>query len=87
MLDCQRSGAIIISVVTVLGFAIVCGLTFFMPRLDNQLTTVMLTTYSAGFIAVLNYWLGSSAGSKAKDQQIASLSQSLTAQPAERTNQ
>ena len=78
----QHLGAVIVSIVVVIGFAIVCGIILLVPHLNDTISTVLLTTHTGGFGAVLNYWLGSSFGSKAKDGQINSLSQTIATLPA-----
>lgn len=78
----QHLGAVIVSIVVVLGFAVVCGIILLVPHLNDTISTVLLTTHTGGFGAVLNYWLGSSFGSKAKDGQINSLSQTIATLPA-----
>ncbi|MEG9526147.1 MAG: hypothetical protein MIL41_10305 [Hyphomicrobiales bacterium] len=77
----QHLGAVIVSIVVVLGFALVCGIILLVPHLNDTISTVLLTTHTGGFGAVLNYWLGSSFGSKAKDQQISTLSQTISTLP------
>ena len=77
----QHLGAVVVSVVTVVGFVVVCGIILLVPHLNDTISTVLLTTQTGGFGAVLNYWLGSSFGSKAKDQQITSLSQTISTLP------
>ena len=77
----QHLGAVVVSIVTVAGFAAVCGIILLVPHLNDTISTVLLTTHTTGFGAVLNYWLGSSFGSKAKDQQISSLSQTISTLP------
>jgi hypothetical protein len=77
----QHLGAVVVSIVTVLGFVGVCGIVLLVPHLDGTVSTMLLTTHTTGFGAVLNYWLGSSFGSKAKDQQINSLSQTISTLP------
>jgi hypothetical protein len=77
----QHLGAVVVSIVVVFGFIVVCALILLMPHLNDTISTVLLTTHTGGFGAVLNYWLGSSFGSKAKDGQISSLSQTISTLP------
>lgn len=58
----QHLGAVIVSIVVVIGFAVVCGIILLVPHLNDTISTVLLSTHTAGFGAVLNYWLGSSFG-------------------------
>lgn len=77
----QHLGAVIVSIVVVLGFAVVCGIILLVPHLNDTISTVLLTTHTGHFGAVLNYWLSSSYGSTAKDQQITSLTQTISTMP------
>ncbi len=78
----QHLGAVVVSIIVVLGFVVVCAIILLMPHLNDTISTMLLTTHTGGFGAVLNYWLGSSFGSKAKDGQINSLSQTIATLPA-----
>jgi hypothetical protein len=64
-------GAPIISVVVVAGFVILLGLWLFHPPTSDQTVLAVLNTLvgtlAAAFGAVVQYWLGSSAGSARKD--------------------
>lgn len=77
----QHLGAVVVSIVVVLGFVAVGAIVLLVPHLNDTISTVLLTSHTTGFAAVLNYWLGSSFGSKAKDQQIAALSQTISTLP------
>jgi hypothetical protein len=68
----EGKGAVIISVIIVISFAIVSAAVLFQP-VDGAIANVLLTIHSGGFVQVMNYWLGSSSGSKAKDAHIANL--------------
>ena len=47
---------------------------FFTLKLEHDLIVMVLTTFNTGgFISAVNFVIGSSAGSKKKDEQIASL--------------
>lgn len=66
-------GAPVISVLVVVAFSTALGL-FFVGRVpSNEVALMMLGTLAGGFTQVINYWLGSSAGSKAKDDQIGAM--------------
>lgn len=61
-------GAVVVSVLVVLGFLGMAILLMFRQVPDSQLAIVVFTTLSTGFGMVLQYWLGSSSGSANKDQ-------------------
>lgn len=63
-------GAGVVSVMIVVGFLALTGALMFRQVPDSQVALVLFGTLSTAFGAVVNYWLGSSAGSKAKDDTI-----------------
>ena len=79
-------GSPVVSVIVVLGF--LGALFMFMVRpipLDNSQSTllnILLGTLGAAFTQVVNYYLGSSAGSAAKDQRLAQIETSTAGQIA-----
>ena len=66
-------GAVIVSVLTVLGFAGVCASLFFftIPAEMKELAMLLLGILGAGFTTIVNYWTGSTSSSQKKDQTIA----------------
>ncbi len=74
------SGAVVISIIIVLGFLGAAGLVFWLQT-ENQPVKTLLDTLTVQFVAVVNYWLGSSAGSKRKDEHINALSQTIATLP------
>lgn len=67
-------GAPVVSVVVLLGFALLSYMALYPPEGANtNVVLFLLGTWSAMATAVVGYWVGSSAGSKAKDETIASL--------------
>ncbi len=71
--------AAVISVVVVLGFFGVMGLWFlgYTPK-DSQALTMLIGALIAAFTTVVQYWMGSSVGSKIKDVTLATLSSENT---------
>jgi hypothetical protein len=63
-------GAGVVSVMIVIGFLALTAALMFRQVPDSQVALVLFGTLSTAFGAVVNYWLGSSAGSKAKDDTI-----------------
>lgn len=69
-------GPVIVSVLVVIAF----GLTLYalitgeLPAGGVQVVLILVGTLAAGFSQVLNYWLGSSVGSKEKDRTLAAFS-------------
>lgn len=63
-------GAGVVSVMVVVGFLALTGALMFRQVPDSQVALVLFGTLSTAFGGVINYWLGSSAGSKAKDDTI-----------------
>ena len=65
---------IVVSVVVVLTFILDLIAYFFKTSLEHDLLVMILTTFNGqGFITCINYAIGSSAGSKEKDQHIQEL--------------
>lgn len=60
-------GAPVISVIVVIGYLGLVFALLFKTIPDNQVTLVLFGGLSAAFAQVINYWLGSSAGSATKD--------------------
>ena len=72
-------GAPVVSVVVLATFGAMLGclLTFHIPDSALALSNVMLGTLGTLTSAVVNYWVGSSSGSRAKDAVIADTARSL----------
>lgn len=71
----ERLGAIIVSVVATLTFAAV--LAFWLlrpPGSPSETLNVLVGALTAGYLQTINFWFGSSSGSKNKDQTISNLS-------------
>lgn len=66
-------GAVIVSVLTVVGFAGVCVALFFftIPQEMKELAMLLLGILGAGFTTIVNYWTGSTSSSQKKDATIA----------------
>ena len=65
---------IIVILVILLAFTVDMVAYFFKTQLDHDLVVQILTTFNGGgFIASVQYAIGSSSGSKDKDAAIASL--------------
>lgn len=73
-------GAVIVSVIVVLGFGGVCAALFFfeVPDKSMQLAMLLLGILGAGFTSVINYWTGSSSSSQKKDATIAAAAAKAT---------
>lgn len=72
-------GAPIVSALVTFGFFGVLVLYLYRPiGSDNQVVTMLVGTMATAFGAVVQYWLGSSAGSKGKDTLLAQLSTTST---------
>lgn len=68
----------VVSVIAVCGFCVFSYMAITRPAgADRDVLMYLLGVWSAAFSTVLTYWLGSSAGSANKDQQIATMAQSL----------
>jgi len=66
-------GAVLISLIVVLGFTAVCIAVFFfeIPAGSKDLANVLFGGLLTAFIGVVAYWTGSSSGSQKKDEVIA----------------
>jgi len=75
MMDKLKEPQFILTVVVVFLAAVYdFGVSFFPMHLDSHLEDVILTTLNLnGFVVVVQYWLGSSAGSKEKTEQMTRL--------------
>lgn len=64
-------GAIIVSIAAVVGCSVatVLVLVYPVPEASQALANVVIGGLLAGYGAVINYWLGSSSGSAAKDEK------------------
>ena len=73
-------GPVLVSVLVTLGFLAAVYGVFTVPLTDmtGQVALVLLGTLAGGFTQVLNYWLGSSAGSRAKDDAFKALINAAT---------
>ena len=65
------------SAIVLVGFIAICIWAVAKGIVDNPITTLLLGHVSAKFDTVVDYWCGSSAGSKDKDSTIASSVQAL----------
>ncbi len=73
MLGLNDWGRVLVSVIVVVGFLAVLILvltTKMQGNAPSEVLLVMLGALGAGFQQVVSYWVGSSAGSTAKDQAI-----------------
>lgn len=70
----QKYGAVVVSVLIVITFGTVLGIWLLRPTsiqaASSEVINILLGTLAAAFTNVCNYWLGSSSGSKAKDEAI-----------------
>lgn len=66
-------GAMIVSIIVTLGFVAMTGVMLFKAIPDSQASLMVFGTLSTAFGMVLNYWLGSSNGSRQKDATIAAV--------------
>lgn len=76
-MNTENIGRVLISVLSVVAFVAFVGLITFLP-IPTDMKDVVNTAggiLGSSFVAVVNYWLGSSAGSSAKDKTITSLTQ------------
>lgn len=66
-------GAVIVSVLVVVGFAAVCIALFFFKIAQEmkELAMLLLGILGAGFTTTVQYWMGSSSSSQKKDTIIA----------------
>lgn len=67
-----KYGPIVVSVIVALIFGMVTYVLFTkaIPNADSDLSKIMCGVLSAKFGDVVAFWLGSSSGSKAKDETI-----------------
>lgn len=72
------SGAVVISVIVVCGFAMVCGALFFLkiPQEMKEIAMLLLGILGAGFTTTVNYWMGSSSSSQKQAATIAETAKS-----------
>lgn len=78
-MNSDRAGAILVSVLAVLVFGLMVAVLLLKPvpaGSDTTLLNVLVGTSAAGFMLVLNYWLGSSASSARKDKTISAIATS-----------
>ncbi len=68
----------VVSTVIVAGFIGIVGVMLFHPVVDNGVVSVLVGTMATAFGAVVNFYLGSSAGSQAKSETLASLAKAPT---------
>jgi hypothetical protein len=70
-------GSPVVSVIVVLGFLgalfMVMGRPMTMDNAQSTILNILIGTLGASFTQVVNYYLGSSAGSAAKDQRLAQI--------------
>jgi hypothetical protein len=76
-------GAPVVSTLVVAGFLAMVAALLFRTIPDTAVTNILLGTLAAAFVQVVNYWLGSSAGSKTKDTTIRAIAEDR-AEPAPR---
>jgi len=74
-MNVENVGRVTISILVILAFmAYLIGIIFFpVPTDMKDVVNTAGGTLGGAFVLVVNYWLGSSAGSSSKDKQIASL--------------
>lgn len=74
-------GAVVISVLVVVGFAIVCVVLFFfrIPQEMKELAMLMLGILGTNFTTVIQYWTGSTSSSQKKDTVIATTASTASA--------
>ena len=73
----EKYGAIVVSALVVLIFGAVLVIWLLRPTMvqgaSSEVINILLGTLAACFTSVCNYWLGSSSGSKGKDDTIAAI--------------
>lgn len=78
----EKGGAVIVSTVVTLGFILLLSLLVLKPLpagdTTDKLLIAMVGVLAAQFSAVVQFWLGSSIGSKNKDQINANLVAQVT---------
>jgi hypothetical protein len=73
----ENIGAIIVSIIATVAFVAVLILWALKPpSVSSDVLSVLVGALAAGYIQTLNFWFGSSSGSKDKDKAISSLSAS-----------
>lgn len=74
----EKSGAVLISIIVTLGFVTMLILLVLRPLpigdATTQLLTLLVGVLAAQFANTVQFWLGSSIGSKGKDEVISNLS-------------
>lgn len=74
-------GAVVVSVIVVIGFAAVCIALFFFKIAQDmkEIAMLMLGILGAGFTTIVNYWTGSTSSSQKKDATIADTAKAAAA--------
>jgi len=70
-------GAPVVSIIVTSGFLAITGYAVMHGVADNPVTQMLVGTFAAAFGTVAQYWLGSSAGSHAKDSTISTAVQNI----------
>ena len=70
-------GAPVVSAIITAGFLAITGYAVVRGVSDNPVTQMLVGTFAAAFGTVAQYWLGSSAGSHAKDTTISAAVQNI----------
>ena len=70
-------GAPVVSTIITFGFLAITGYAVVHGVADNPVTQMLVGTFAAAFGTVAQYWLGSSAGSHAKDTTISAAVQKI----------
>jgi len=70
-------GAPVVSIIVTSGFLTITGYAVMHGVADNPVTQMLVGTFAAAFGTVAQYWLGSSAGSHAKDSTISTAVQNI----------
>lgn len=73
MIDPQKWGAFVVScvILALFSFVVICSLLILHGLPSDQGTQQIVGALIAGVSGVLGYWIGSSAGSKSKDEALA----------------
>jgi hypothetical protein len=66
-------GAPVVSVIVIAGFALLSYLAIYAPPVQREVLLFLLGAWSSLATAVVGYWVGSSAGSKSKDDILVGL--------------
>jgi hypothetical protein len=79
-------GAVWISILVVCGFftSIILAMTQAIPEGSENLAYLLIGTLASGFSSVLGYWIGSSSGSKEKNQMLAVYAEAAKKDQADR---